>query len=773
LGDPTTNIVDMLMGSVNGQVHNFLNNSTNATIIYPNVRWRHGGAGTHTFVFDGLGNWNVTNYLITGNNSPTLIAKSGAGTMMWTGAKVPSSAGNSAIISPVVINGGTLILRSSDLLNNQDITNNGALLKYDAATGVANLSGGISGGGMLQVNAGVLMLSGQNIFTGTINLSGGMLVAAATETVGVGGPLGVAGVISFHGGMLGYSLTNTFDYSPRFDTSAGQVYNIVTAGQNVTFANGLGSSGGTLSKFGSGTLTLAGTSSYSGSTIISAGEVVFQGPKTGTGGITVSDGAGLGVFDKGTQTMPSGLALGTSAGCTLEFYNITNQATAPLAAGTLTSAGTVLININSGAFTTIGQAFPLLSWTSGSAPAASLGTLNGATGFLSTNGNTLELTITVVAYVWTGATNGNWDLTSSNWLEAGGPTTFSDGVPVRFDDTATGPTSVTNVGVEHPQSVMVANPTKAYTISSGGGGYIGGSGGLTKNGGGTLTLSGGANTYSGATVINGGTLSVGALANGGFASDIGAAGSSAANVVLDGGTLQYTGPGAGSDRLFTLGPASGTIDASGAGALTLTNPGSVALSGSSPRVLTLAGASTANNTFAPLLSDSSAGGVISLTKSGSGSWILSANNTYSGQTTIAGGLLQVGEGSSSGSLGTGNVLDNGGLVFDRAGNLTVGTITGTGSVAVNGSGTITLWGDNTYTGGTVINAGYLQIGNGGNGGKLDPAQPVVDNGTLIFNSASDFTYNGVISGTGSVTKYGTGTLTLTGTNTYSGITSVS
>src|SRR5262249_5538579 len=146
------------------------------------VRWRHGGGGAHTFIFDGLGNWNVTNYLITGNSSPTLITKSGAGTMIWTGAKVPSSAGNSAIISPVVINAGTLILRSSDLLNTQDITNNGALLKYDAATGSANLSGSISGGGMLQVNAGVLMLSGQNTFSGNINLGGGMLVAGATET---------------------------------------------------------------------------------------------------------------------------------------------------------------------------------------------------------------------------------------------------------------------------------------------------------------------------------------------------------------------------------------------------------------------------------------------------------------------------------------------------------------------------------------------------------------------------------------------------------------
>ena len=61
---------------------------------------------------------------------------------------------------------------------------------------------------------------------------------------------------------------------------------------------------------------------------------------------------------------------------------------------------------------------------------------------------------------------------------------------------------------------------------------IGGSAKLTKSGNGTLTLSGGANAYTGVTTLSGGTASVGALANGGSASDIGAAGSGAANAYL-------------------------------------------------------------------------------------------------------------------------------------------------------------------------------------------------------------------------------------------------
>src|SRR5271166_2880097 len=249
-------------------------------------------------------------------------------------------------------------------------------------------------------------------------------------------------------------------------------------------------------------------------------------------------------------------------------------------------------------------------------------------------------------------------------------------------------------------------------------------------------------------------------------------GSGTNNVNLGGGTftvnqLQFSGTNAG-----TWNVTNGTIVFDG------TNPTFVNQGGSSGIVGLLPSLQlNANTTFE--IDNASAvtevtgaiSGTGQLTKTGSGALVLIGTNTYSGGTTISAGTLQIGNGGTSGSI-VGNVADNGTLAFDRSDAVTFsGVISGTGSLVQLGSGTLVLTGNNTYTGGTTISAGTLQIGNGGTTGSI--TGNVTDNGTLAFDRSDAVTFAGAISGTGSLAQLGSGTLTLTGNNTYTGSTTIS
>lgn len=188
--------------------------------------------------------------------------------------------------------------------------------------------------------------------------------------------------------------------------------------------------------------------------------------------------------------------------------------------------------------------------------------------------------------------------------------------------------------------------------------------------------------------------------------------------------------------------------------MNLTNTGSIAFSGAGARTLTLSGSDTVGDTLAAALTDN--GGPTAVTKTGTGTWILTGNNAHSGPTTISQGNLQVGNGGSTGSLGSGPVVDNGGLIFNRTNNLTISTtVSGTGSVAVQG-GTAILSQNNTYSGGTTITNGTLQVGTGGSTGSLYANGGIQDNGLLIFNTAGTFSYSATFSGTGNVIVRGNG-----------------
>ncbi len=175
---------------------------------------------------------------------------------------------------------------------------------------------------------------------------------------------------------------------------------------------------------------------------------------------------------------------------------------------------------------------------------------------------------------------------------------------------------------------------------------------------------------------------------------------------------------------------------------------------------------SASYVFAPAISGNGAVNVLA------GVTILTANSTYLGGTTIsAGALLQLGNGGTTGKI-LRNVTDNGTLAFNRSDVVNYSlTISGIGSLAQLGPGATNLSGASTYTGGTTISAGTLQLGIGGTSGSI--VGDVADNGVLAFDRSDTVTFPGVISGGGSVTQVGTGITVLTGTNSYGGATTVS
>jgi outer membrane autotransporter protein len=179
-----------------------------------------------------------------------------------------------------------------------------------------------------------------------------------------------------------------------------------------------------------------------------------------------------------------------------------------------------------------------------------------------------------------------------------------------------------------------------------------------------------------------------------------------------------------------------------------------------------------------------------------------STNTYSGETILNSGTLEAesttalspnsafmvnstlnlnGFSNTIGSLsGTGTVLNNGAATatltvgHDNSNSTFSGVLeNGTSVLALikSGTGVLTLTGTNTYTGGTTISAGTLQLGNGGTTGSI--TGNVIDNGVLAFNRSDSVTFNGVISGQGTLVKQGGGTLTLTGMSTeFTGPTTV-
>lgn len=273
-------------------------------------------------------------------------------------------------------------------------------------------------------------------------------------------------------------------------------------------------------------------------------------------------------------------------------------------------------------------------------------------------------------------------------------------------------------------------------------GAVTGAGRLLKEGAGTLLLTG-TSSYSGGTVIRNGTLAIIADAN---------LGDAASAISFDGGGKLSTHADIASGRSVSL-TGSGTIET--AAGTTFVLGGAISGSGA-------------------------------LVKEGWGTLTLTGSAGHGGGTAVTAGMLQVGNGGTTGEL-AGNVVNEAILSFNRSNDYAFsGVISGSGVVVQSGRGTTILTGANSYSGGTLIRAGALQVSADGNlgasgtavtflGGALrfgasfstDRTVLLIGNGTFDTNG-HDATLSGGVYGYGDLIKTGAGTLTLTltGTNYY-------
>jgi autotransporter-associated beta strand protein len=233
---------------------------------------------------------------------------------------------------------------------------------------------------------------------------------------------------------------------------------------------------------------------------------------------------------------------------------------------------------------------------------------------------------------------------------------------------------------------------------------------LIKSGTGTLVLANSANTGGNLTRINGGVLSVGKLSDGGATSSLGSASSSASNLVLNGGTLRYTGTGDTTNKLFTIHANGGAIDSSGTSGLQFTATGTHVTADPASRAFELTSGSTqAVYVFDKF--DLAVGMAVSGTGIAPGTTI-----TAIGEITVT--LSQAATVTTNSNpasfaawdrvltLKGSNIGNNtiAGILTDSAGGAKLG-------VTKTGSGTWALTGANTFTGATTIASGTLILGN--------------------------------------------------------------
>ncbi len=689
--------------------------NSSVTISGSGVNALQFAAGITSFNMSGLAasSTSVTLALYDAAGLPITLNINGSGTNTYaavisgTNANVNVNGGTQIVFATETYTGATNINNATLQIGNGStggalststtITDNGTLA-FDRSSALT-VSNAISGsGGITQTgtSAGTISLTGSNSYTGPTAITTNSTLSIGTGSTG--GTLGTGNVSIVSGGTLSFNRSNA-----------------------LAVANNI-SGQGAIAQAGAGTTTLSGTNTYTGGTTISGGDLFFSTASSlpSTGSITLSPGGAL-VVDGAFSTIASAIARlssGASGALALDGSGSTSSETVTLATATSTlsigaaSGSTVTYN---GALTPVGNTYYLgggggtLNYpnqiTTGSVVAGNGG---GGTLVLSNTSNSYAGGTTINAGTLNFATSGgNSSLGTGNITFAGGTLQFANG-------------NTTDISGK-----IATTSSKAISIDTNGNNVSFGSAispttttvGVTKLGAGTLTLASASNGFKGVTTINAGTI---AVSND---TDLGPApsGVTAAQLTLGGGTLEAT------TANFSLAANRG---------ITLTNSTTSTLSPDGGMKLTIPGLIT--------------GTTGSLVIGGAGTVALSGVNTtsFTGATTVSSGVLELDNvNSMAGSQLTVNATN--GLTFGTAASSTVnlGTLAGTGnfnitttgsnamtlsvgasstaskvvnttysgnlggngSLAKVGTGILVLGGTNTYSGGTTISAGDLQL----------------------------------------------------------------
>lgn len=519
--------------------------------------------------------------------------------------------------------------------------------------------------------------------------------------------------------------------------------NPLGAGKTATISAVIAGTSG-LKKAGTGTLVLDAANTYSGTTAVTAGILRLTNASAlgSSTTITMTSGAEL--------DLSGGLTFGSGSTITINGSGGTNFAgSLQSASGSNIWAGNVIIGSTSSRIgAQAGATLEVSGVISGAAGIQLVVRNTDQTGTTILSGNNTynaqttvlgRLSVAIIGSVGslssnlgapTTATNGQINLglgTNTATLIYTGTGETTDRI-IRLADTGSATTGATidqsGIGLLKFTSNLSLDATAASRTltlqgSTAGTGEFAGTIGdagagkttsVTKTGSGTWTLSG-ANSFSGGTSIKNGTLIIGGgndrlLTTGTVV--LGDTSTSGKLVLGDGTARNQTLAG-----LTTTG-LGGSVVGGAAASSTLT----LNIAGSSTFGGTLGGAGTNENNLA-------------LNKQGSGTLILTGANTYTGNTTIgAGGTLQIGVGSTTGSIAAGSaVINDGTLTINRSDASTFSnTITGTGGLVKSGSGDLTLSGSgSSYSGGTTIS---------GTNNFILGANGALGNGALTFTNTS-------------------------------------